>query len=87
MFAGIARTVIAHPWRTIVVWQGAAGLVIALSPSLSTYTSSNQRSFLRRPRLNQPTTNRRDPLPLLQGHLGPPRQLPRIARTPRAPVA
>ena len=46
MFAGIARTVIAHPWRTIVVWQGAAGLVIALSPSLSTYTSSNQPSFL-----------------------------------------
>lgn len=47
MFAGIARTVIAHPWRTIVVWQGAAGLVMALSPCLSTYTSSNQRSFLR----------------------------------------
>lgn len=30
-----------------MVWQGAAGLVIALSPGLSTYTSSNQRSFLR----------------------------------------
>ena len=35
---------------------------------------------VRRPRLHQPTTNGRDPLPLLQGHLGPPRQLPRIAR-------
>ncbi len=30
----------------IVVWLVAAGLVLALSPSLSTYTSSNQRSFL-----------------------------------------
>ena len=29
-----------------MVWQGAAGLVIALSPDLSTGTSSNQRSFL-----------------------------------------
>lgn len=46
MFAGIARSVIAHPWRTIVGWQVAAGPVSALSPSLSTYTSSNQRSFL-----------------------------------------
>ena len=46
MSAVIARTVIAHPWRTIVVWQGAAGLEIALSPSLSTYTSNNKRSIL-----------------------------------------
>ncbi len=46
MFAAIARSVIAHPWRTIAVWVVAAALLIALSPKLSTYTTSNQQSFL-----------------------------------------
>ncbi|MBV9800370.1 MAG: MMPL family transporter [Solirubrobacterales bacterium] len=46
MFATLSRSVIAHPWRTIAVWLVAAGLVIALSPSLSTYTTSNQQAFL-----------------------------------------
>jgi putative drug exporter of the RND superfamily len=46
VFPTIARSVIAHPWRTIVLWIVCAGLVIALSPKLSTYTTSNQQSFL-----------------------------------------
>ena len=46
MFAAVARSVIAHPWRTIALWLIAAGLVIGLSPSLSTYTTSNQQTFL-----------------------------------------
>ncbi len=46
MFAALARSVIAHPWRTIAIWLVAAVLVIVLSPSLSTYTTSNQQSFL-----------------------------------------
>jgi RND superfamily putative drug exporter len=45
MFAGIARSVIAHPWRPIVFWP-VGGLMIALSPSLSTYTSSDQQPFV-----------------------------------------
>jgi RND superfamily putative drug exporter len=46
MFAALARAVIAHPWRTIALWLIAAGVVIGLSPSLSTYTTSNQQTFL-----------------------------------------
>jgi RND superfamily putative drug exporter len=46
MFAALARTVIAHPWRTIAAWLVAVALVIALSASLSTYTTSNQQAFL-----------------------------------------
>ena len=46
MFAALAKSVIAHPWRTITVWLVAVGLVIALSPSLSNYTTSNQQAFL-----------------------------------------
>jgi len=46
VFAALARSVIDHPWRTIVGWLVAAGVVIVLSPSLSTYTTSNQQSFL-----------------------------------------
>ncbi|MBV9799964.1 MAG: hypothetical protein JO039_18090, partial [Solirubrobacterales bacterium] len=46
MFAAIARSVIAHPWRTVAVWVVAAVLLIVLSPKLSTYTTSNQQSFL-----------------------------------------
>jgi RND superfamily putative drug exporter len=46
MFAAVARSVIGHPWRTIAVWVIAAILLIVLSPKLSTYTTSNQQSFL-----------------------------------------
>ena len=46
MFAVLSRSVIAHPWRTIAVWVVCAGLAIALSPSLSSYTTSNQQAFL-----------------------------------------
>ena len=34
MFAAIARTVIAHPWYTIVSWLVGVGIVLALAPSL-----------------------------------------------------
>ena len=34
MFAAIARSVIAHPWRTVAVWVVAAVLLIVLSPKL-----------------------------------------------------
>lgn len=46
MFAALARSVIAHPWRTIAVWLVAAVVAIVLSPALSKYTTSNQQSFL-----------------------------------------
>jgi RND superfamily putative drug exporter len=46
VFLALAKTVIAHPWRTIAAWVVVAGLIIALSPKLSTYTTSNQQSFL-----------------------------------------
>ncbi len=46
MFASLAKSVIAHPWRTIVLWLVAAVVVIAFSPKLSSYTTSNQQSFL-----------------------------------------
>lgn len=46
MFVALARSVIAHPWRTIAIWLVAAVVAIVLSPSLSTYTTSNQQSFL-----------------------------------------
>jgi RND superfamily putative drug exporter len=46
VFAVIARSVIAHPWRTVAVWVIAAVLLITLSPKLSSYTTSNQQSFL-----------------------------------------
>lgn len=46
MFARIARTVIAHPWRVIAVWVVAAVAAIAFTPSLDDYTTGNQQSFL-----------------------------------------
>ena len=46
MFVVIAKSVIAHPWRTIAVWVVCAGLIIALSPKLSSYTTNNQLAFL-----------------------------------------
>ena len=46
MFTVLARMVIAHPWRTIVLWVIAAGVAIGLSASLSSVTTSNQQSFL-----------------------------------------
>ncbi len=46
MFAAIARTVIAHPWYTIVSWLVGVGIVLALAPSLGTYTTANNQAFL-----------------------------------------
>jgi RND superfamily putative drug exporter len=46
MFGKLTRSVIAHPWLTVVVWLIAAVAVIAFSPKLSAYTTSNQQSFL-----------------------------------------
>jgi RND superfamily putative drug exporter len=46
MFAAIARTVIAHPWYTIVSWLVGVGIVLALAPSLGTYTTGNNQNFL-----------------------------------------
>jgi RND superfamily putative drug exporter len=46
MFAAIARTVIAHPWYTIVSWVVGVGIVLALAPSLATYTTGNNQNFL-----------------------------------------
>jgi putative drug exporter of the RND superfamily len=46
VFSALAKSVIAHPWRTIAVWVVVAGLIIALSPKLSSYTTSNQQAFL-----------------------------------------
>lgn len=46
MFGSIARTVIAHPWRTIGTWILVAAAVIVFAPSLDDYTTGNQQSFL-----------------------------------------
>ncbi len=46
MFAAIARAVIAHPWYTIMSWLVGVGIVLALAPSLSTYTTGNNQAFL-----------------------------------------
>ncbi|WP_245819524.1 MMPL family transporter [Rhodococcoides yunnanense] len=46
MFAFLARTVIANPWKVIVAWLVLAIAAILLSPSLSNYTTGNQQTFL-----------------------------------------
>ncbi|AOW93380.1 transporter [Rhodococcus sp. WMMA185] len=46
MFAYIARTVVAHPWRVISAWVIAAVAVVVFSPSLDDFTTGNQQSFL-----------------------------------------
>ncbi len=46
MFGAIARWVIAHPWQTIAGWLIVAVAVILFSPSLETYTTANQQTFL-----------------------------------------
>ena len=46
MFTALARSVVAHPWRTIVVWLILASAAIGLSASLSSVTTSNQQTFL-----------------------------------------
>lgn len=46
MFAKIARTVLAHPWRVIGVWAVAAVAIILTTPNLDDYTTGNQQSFL-----------------------------------------
>ena len=44
MFGWLGRTVVRHPWWTIVAWLVAAAAVIALAPKLDTH--SNQQDFL-----------------------------------------
>ena len=44
MFGWLGRTVVRHPWWTIVAWLVAAAAVIALAPKM--HTSSNQTDFL-----------------------------------------
>jgi putative drug exporter of the RND superfamily len=46
MFTALARSVVAHPWRTTAVWLILAGVAIGLSSTLSSVTTSNQQSFL-----------------------------------------
>ena len=46
MFGAIARWVIAHPWQTIAGWLIVVVAIILLSPSLETYTTANQQTFL-----------------------------------------
>lgn len=46
MFAVIARTVVAHPWRFIAGWVVIAVLIILFSPNLEDRTSNNQQDFL-----------------------------------------
>ncbi|RRQ27811.1 MMPL family transporter [Rhodococcus sp. Eu-32] len=46
MFAYVARTVVANPWKVIVVWLVLAFAAIVLSPSLDDYTTGNQQTFL-----------------------------------------
>ncbi|WP_374107302.1 MMPL family transporter [Rhodococcus sp. BP-313] len=46
MFAYVARTVVANPWKVIVVWLVLAFAAIVLSPSLGDYTTGNQQTFL-----------------------------------------
>src|SRR5690348_16981707 len=46
MFRAIAGWVIAHPWQTVAAWLVVAIAVILFSPSLETYTTANQQSFL-----------------------------------------
>ncbi|HEX6468120.1 MAG TPA: MMPL family transporter [Streptosporangiaceae bacterium] len=44
MFGWLGRTVVRHPWWTIVAWLVAAVLLVAFAPKLN--TSSNQQDFL-----------------------------------------
>ena len=44
MFGWLGRTVVRHPWWTIVAWLIAAVLLVAFAPKLN--TSSNQQDFL-----------------------------------------
>ncbi len=46
MFQKLAKSVVAHPWRVIIVWAAFAVVVITLSPKLATFTSNNNSSFL-----------------------------------------
>ncbi|MGH3380256.1 MAG: MMPL family transporter, partial [Actinoallomurus sp.] len=44
MFGWLGRTVVRHPWWTIVIWLVAAAAAIALAPKLDTH--SDQQDFL-----------------------------------------
>jgi putative drug exporter of the RND superfamily len=44
VFGWLGRTVVRHPWWTIVIWLVAAVAAIALAPKLDTH--SDQQDFL-----------------------------------------
>ena len=44
MFGWLGRTVVRHPWWTIVAWVVAAAAAIALAPKMDTH--SDQQDFL-----------------------------------------
>ena len=44
VFGWLGRTVVRHPWWTIVAWVVAAAAAIALAPKMDTHT--NQQDFL-----------------------------------------
>ncbi|HEU5161409.1 MAG TPA: MMPL family transporter [Streptosporangiaceae bacterium] len=46
MFGRLGRTVVRHPWWTIVAWLVAAIAIIAFSPKISEITKADQGSFL-----------------------------------------
>jgi RND superfamily putative drug exporter len=46
VFGRLGRTVVRHPWWTIIAWLAAAVAIIAFSPKLSDITKADQGSFL-----------------------------------------
>jgi RND superfamily putative drug exporter len=46
MFRFIARTVILHPWYTIVSWLIGVGIVLALAATLSAFKTDNNGKYL-----------------------------------------
>jgi len=46
VFAGLGRTVVAHPWRVIAVWVVAAVALVGFAPNLGDITETDQTAFL-----------------------------------------
>ena len=46
MFARLGRLVTGHPWRVIGVWLVAVVVLVAIAPSLSSVSTSDETSFL-----------------------------------------
>ena len=45
MFARLGKMVTAHPWRVLAVWLAVVGAIVPLAPSLSSVSSSDQKSL------------------------------------------